>query len=107
MTNAQALINITSGKIVAEALLTSLVGAAAAAQLMGGVVTTAAAGGIVGELNASQATYDADPDAFVGTPANIDALDDVIDDIAALEIGSVSTQSDAAYTALQLASPEV
>ena len=55
MTNAQALINITSGKIVAEAVLTSLVGADAAAELMGGVVTTAAAAGIVGDLNTSQA----------------------------------------------------
>jgi hypothetical protein len=106
MTNLQALINITAGKVVAEALLIQLVGADAAAELMSGVVTTAAAEGIVGELNDSQTTYDANPDTFVDTPANIDALDDAIDALAALEVTSIEAQSGDAYAALQAASPE-
>jgi hypothetical protein len=109
MTNQEALINIASAQNVTSILLTSLVGAAAAAELMSGAVTTAApsAGSIVAELKDSKDTYDGDPDAFVDTPANIDALDDVVDAIAALTIGSVQEQSGSAYDALQAASPEV
>lgn len=106
MTNEQALINLTSAKIVSEALLTTLVGSAAAAELLSGVVTTAAAGGIAGDLKASQDTYDGAPTTFVDTPANIDALDDVVDAIAAIEVGNIAVQSDAAYEALQAASPD-
>ena len=106
MTNEQALINIASAKIVVSALLTSLVGAAAAAELMSGVVTTAAAGGLAGDLKAVQDTYDGSPSTFVDTQQNIDDLDDAVDAIAALEIGSVETQSGDAYEALQAASPE-
>lgn len=109
MTNQEALINIASAQNVVSGLLTSLVGAAATAELLSGVVTTAApaAGSVCAELKDSKDTYDADPDAFVGTPANVDALDDVVDAIAALTIGSIQEQSGTAYDALQAASPEV
>ena len=106
MTNEQALINLTAARIVLAAVLTALVGEDAAGELLGGVVTTAAAEGIVGDLNASQSTYDGGPTTFVDTPANIDALDDVVDAMSALEIGSVETQSGDAYDALQVASPD-
>jgi hypothetical protein len=106
MTNEQCLIVLTAARIVLMTLLTLLVGEDAAGELLGGVVTTAAAAGIVGDLNTSQGTYDGSPDTFVDTPANIDALDDVVDAMSALEIGSVETQSGDAYDALQAASPD-
>jgi hypothetical protein len=109
MTNQEALINIATSLNVVSVLLTALVGEAAAAELLAGVVTTAApaAGSICAELKDSKDTYDGDPDAFVDTPANIDALDDVVDAITALTIGSIQEQSGTAYDALQAASPEV
>ena len=100
------MLNLTGARIVLRALLVALVGASAADELLGGVVTTGAAAGIIGDLNASQALYDADADVFVATQGSVDGLDDVIDAISALEIGSVETQSGDAYEALQAASPE-
>jgi hypothetical protein len=106
MTNLDASLNLTGARIVLRALLVILVGASAADELLGGIVTTAAAGGLVGDLNTIQGTYDGAPTTFVDTQQNIDDLDDVVDGIAAIEVGSVETQSGDAYDALQEASPE-
>lgn len=109
MTNDQANIMLSSTRIVLRAMLVSLVGTDAAEELLSGAVTTAApaAGSICAELKDSQDTYDADPTIFVDTPANIDALDDVVDAFVALEKGDIATEAAGAYDALQAASPEV
>lgn len=98
---------LASARTILRALLLILVGEAVADELLGGVVTTAAAGGLVGDMNASQALYDADADLFVATQTSIDGLDDVVDAIAAIEVGDITLTSDEAYNALQAASPEV
>lgn len=107
MTNDSALINIATSQKILRALLVILVGQAAADELLSGVVTTAAPAGKVGELLTVKATYDGGPTTFVDTPANIDALDDVVDGITAIEIGDFATEAGNAYDELQAASPEV
>lgn len=99
----------STNNVLAE-LLTSLVGATLAeAVIAGDALTglTADAGSTVGKFQLIKTTYDTDPTIFIDTAQNIDDLDDVVDEIAALEIGSVESASVQSYEDLQTASPEV
>jgi hypothetical protein len=108
MTNDQALVNLIAVKIILGAVLTTLVGAPAAADLVAGDTPVAATDGasLVGKYIANKAVYDGAPTTFVATPANVDALDVIVDGLGTITVGNVAEVSATAYADLQTASPD-
>jgi hypothetical protein len=105
MTNDEALVNIASAQQILRGVLTTLLGAQTAADILAETtpITAPAGTSVVGKFITNKGVYDAAPDTFVSTPANITAMDAVVDAIVATTIPDFATISGTAYDALQAA----